>query len=121
MRQLCYIPIYMYIPLMRPRMKQIDRHFSTLTVKHGVLGASRCHGFTVLLLWPRAPTFFVQLCLAADLHVSFTVSAAPPCPLLHRKAVAEQGLMWVPVSGSWRNPAIYSRRLLDEAVRQLFQ
>lgn len=33
----------MYIPLMHPRMKQIDRHFSTLTVKHGVLGASRSH------------------------------------------------------------------------------
>ena len=41
-------------------------------------------------------------------------------PLLHVQAVVEQGSMWVPVSDSWRNPAIASRRILDEAVRQLF-
>eukprot|EP00903_Cladosiphon_okamuranus_P008265 g7955.t1 len=36
-------------------------------------------------------------------------------------AIVDQGSMWVPVSGSWRNPGLYSRRILDETIRQLFR
>ncbi|CAM9977081.1 unnamed protein product [Scytosiphon promiscuus] len=35
-------------------------------------------------------------------------------------AVAEEGKMWVPVSGSWRNPKIYSERILEVAISQMF-
>ncbi|CAN0219303.1 unnamed protein product [Scytosiphon promiscuus] len=36
-------------------------------------------------------------------------------------AIAEKGDMWVPVSGSWVDPAIRSEGILHVALSQLFQ
>ncbi|CAN0186399.1 unnamed protein product [Scytosiphon promiscuus] len=44
---------------------------------------------------------------------------APHYKMMPPMAVAEQGSMWVPMTGSWRNPAIYSERILEVAVSQL--
>ncbi|CAN0175538.1 unnamed protein product [Scytosiphon promiscuus] len=44
----------------------------------------------------------------------------PHYKMMPPMAVAEQGNMWVPVTGSWRNPAIYSERILEDALSQLF-
>lgn len=36
-------------------------------------------------------------------------------------AVAERGNMWVPIKGSWRDPALYSRDIFSQALEQLIQ
>lgn len=36
-------------------------------------------------------------------------------------AVAEKGSMWVPISGSWHNPAILSQVIFEAALDEHFK
>ncbi|CAM9646251.1 unnamed protein product [Scytosiphon promiscuus] len=46
---------------------------------------------------------------------------SPHYKMVPPMAIAEQGSMWVPVSGSWRDPVVYSESILDVALSQMYK
>lgn len=41
--------------------------------------------------------------------------------LIPLMAIAEGGVKWVPIAGSWRDPAIYSGRILTKAIEKVLE
>lgn len=100
-------PLYLHIGL------DVQNTLSCMIQADGLLMGCSTFGHIAGILNDGGISFFSMECNGwrAPIHYKMI----PPL------AVAERGYMWVPISGSWRNPVIKAMSIFEVALDQLLK